>query len=386
LILYAEFQFGDRVPGKSYRERENRERIDNWKVEIDLLLEIYIRLGNIYAHDESLSTTVQDNAMLPYLEKRLQLLMRWSVLIDAEDTSCKWKINTLIYRLSETERCIARVHTHRTDFHLAENHYRKALSYSKRYNGSEDQAPLLSHVYKGLCNLRSMQDNYVDAVNFAEEAYNCVAVAYNPVHSEVQAAAGALIECLIHKGDLYDANRFAQTTLDSLKDPANGFNQNSEEVAGGYHNLGRVINLEHGDQAKAEALAREGYRIRLQIYDIDHTCVGLSACLLANILRSQGKLEEETKTLYECFLNTSTRNEGPDGVNTAIANDILGGLHSELADRQLDGDTRKEQLLRAKVYSKEAVRISTKIYGSFHPQTIKFASRLSVTEHVLSEA
>jgi hypothetical protein len=49
------------------------------------------------------------------------------------------------------------------------------------------------------------QDDYTDASTFAEEAYNCVAIAYNPVHQEVQAAAGNLIDCLIHLGNFYDA-------------------------------------------------------------------------------------------------------------------------------------------------------------------------------------
>jgi hypothetical protein len=38
LISYAEYQFGSRVPGKDYRERENGERIDNWTVEIQILM------------------------------------------------------------------------------------------------------------------------------------------------------------------------------------------------------------------------------------------------------------------------------------------------------------------------------------------------------------
>jgi hypothetical protein len=46
----------------------------------------------------------------------------------------------------------------------------------------------------------------------------------------VQKAAGLLIECLLLKDDLYDADaqRFADATLDSLKDLANGFDQESE--------------------------------------------------------------------------------------------------------------------------------------------------------------
>jgi hypothetical protein len=40
---------------------------------------------------------------------------------------------------------------------------------------------------------------------FVEEAYDIVAIAYDPKHSKVQEAATTLIECLIHKGDLFDA-------------------------------------------------------------------------------------------------------------------------------------------------------------------------------------
>jgi hypothetical protein len=42
-----------------------------------------------------------------------------------------------------------------------------------------------------------MQGDYTNAVLFAEEAYNVVAMAYNPVQPEVQTAAGELIECLL---------------------------------------------------------------------------------------------------------------------------------------------------------------------------------------------
>jgi hypothetical protein len=50
-----------------------------------------------------------------------------------------------------------------------------------------------------------------------------------------------LIECLIFKDDFYDAERIAQATLDSLKDSANGLDQQSKAVARGYYDLGNVI-------------------------------------------------------------------------------------------------------------------------------------------------
>lgn len=42
MLLYAEKQFGDRVPEKWYRER-NGERITNWDVEIETFVPIYNR-------------------------------------------------------------------------------------------------------------------------------------------------------------------------------------------------------------------------------------------------------------------------------------------------------------------------------------------------------
>jgi hypothetical protein len=46
VISYA-FQFGDRVPGKSYRERGNSNRIDNWALDMNIIYQIYLRLYNI---------------------------------------------------------------------------------------------------------------------------------------------------------------------------------------------------------------------------------------------------------------------------------------------------------------------------------------------------
>jgi hypothetical protein len=63
-----------------------------------------------------------------------------------------------------------------------------------------------------------MQCNYSDAVIFAEEAYNLVVEAYDPVHPQVQEAAGILITILISKGDLFDAERYAQVTYSNLRE------------------------------------------------------------------------------------------------------------------------------------------------------------------------
>jgi hypothetical protein len=73
---------------------------------------------------------------------------------------------------------------------------------------------------------------FCERVNFAEEAYNLVVEAYDPVHPQVQEAAGELINILIMKGDLYDGD---------------GIDQESELVAEGAFNLANVIDLLDGD-------------------------------------------------------------------------------------------------------------------------------------------
>jgi hypothetical protein len=74
LISYAEHQFGDRVQDKSYRERVNGERFDNWRVEIEILILIYFGLESVYIDDISLSMVAKNNLMFPYYEKMLELL------------------------------------------------------------------------------------------------------------------------------------------------------------------------------------------------------------------------------------------------------------------------------------------------------------------------
>jgi hypothetical protein len=391
ILSYAEFQFGDGVRGKSYRERRNGDRISNWTVEITFLELLYsVLIGNCNI-DESLGTIIQDDMKLPYLEKMRQLLMPWSILIDSDDTNLKDVLNKddtnfILHLLANNECDIACVYMHRYEFGLAELHCQRALHYAKRYDGEEElKTSLLCKTFTAYGSLRSSQGNYGDAVTFFEEAYNCVAMAYNPVHPEVQRTGCNLIECLILKGDLYDAERFSQMTVDSLKDPANGVDQDSDEVAEGCLKLGRVIVMQDGDLVKAERLAREAHRIRIHLYGNNSVRIGPSAGLIADILKSQNKLGDETRELYDCFLAGAIMNEGPDGINTAIGNFNLGLLHLNLADTQTADDKRKEYLCLAKSYLNEAIRISTKIYGPIHQHTIQNTSILSAIESKLLE-
>jgi tetratricopeptide (TPR) repeat protein len=157
-------------------------------------------------------------------------------------------------------------------------------------------------------------------------------------------------------------------------------------VAKGYYNLADVIHQLKGDLVKAEMLARDSLRIRTRIDSNVNINVGLSCSLLARILMSQGNLGDETMELFERALANNTKNDGPDGTNTAISNMNLGAFYHQLADKQQISRRKVEYLHLSKSRFEEAVRVYTKIFGPDNPQTIEASSYLSFISRKLSEA
>jgi tetratricopeptide (TPR) repeat protein len=391
LISYALYQFGDRVQDKAYRERENGERYDNWMVEILILIPMYFDLISVYGNDRSLSVVASDNLIFRYNKAMLALLSPWSTYLDLNCTGQinsldEDQINTTLAYFTQTERNMGEICSRRNEFNLAANHCQRALSYARLYEGEEEvKTDLLCAALIALFEFYRNQGNYDEALTLVEEAYNCVAVAYNPVHPKVQKAASWLIECLICKGDFDHAETFAQLTLESLKDSGNGLDQQSEAVAKGYHGLGRVIYKQKGDLVKAEKLARESLRIWTRLYGGDHAHVGVSSSLLARILQAQSKLGSETKELCERSLAINIKNFGSEGLNTAASNNNLGSFYHLQAEASLSAGIRKEHLALSFSKLNEALRIYTKLFGTDHPDTVQVSSQLSIISYKLSQ-
>lgn len=171
-----------------------------------------------------------DDITLPFYERMLDLLRPWCAHLNLRFTSrmndSYRDINYVLFLLSRTECNIASVHIHRNQHDPAESSCKQALSYARLYEG-EVRTDMICRALKMYCELQINQGKYAEATTFAEESYNIAAVAYNPVHPEVQKAVSTLIDCLIRKRELY-ADRFAQCKLDSLKDPSNGLDQECE--------------------------------------------------------------------------------------------------------------------------------------------------------------
>jgi hypothetical protein len=366
-----------------YNETGDSKSICNWEVEICILHEINRKITDINNENNSLGDIIRDDTTLPYLKRSLNLLNPWLIHLNSDPNSNQ--MCSLLYQLFRTEQNMAVIAVRRNQLDLAEGHCHRCLTYSRGIKGEGEGKTnwmcVALHLYVGL---REHQMDYSGAAIFAEEAYNLLAIFYNPVHPEVQKAAGVLIHILLAKGSLYDASRFAQMTYENLKDRRNGMDQEGEEVGFGTYNLADVIYRQNGDLIKAEELARESLRIRLKLYGSNHPKVGASCLLVAKILESQKNFGEETKELLFRSLAISTKNEGSNGENVAIINSCIGTYYYQLADLASTFDTKQKLLLLAKFHHEEELRIELKLYGPNNPKCVKSSSQLLALSRLLS--
>lgn len=192
LLSYAEFQFGQKIIGSTYRERESGERITNWEVEVESLYYILLAIIITYEKNASLTKVTCNNLQAPYLSRALILLTPWLTSLDLLAISrgssfCENQITELLHKLNYVERMMAYQAMESVKFDAAEGHCQRCLIYSKRYKvEGEEKTTAIYNSLTALCALRRHQCNYSEAATFAEEAYNLVCIAYNPVHLEVQ--------------------------------------------------------------------------------------------------------------------------------------------------------------------------------------------------------
>jgi hypothetical protein len=159
-LSYAAFQFGDRVIGKSYRERENGDRIDNWNVEIDMLCHIHRDIHDIYATDKSLSKVVLSNLIIPTMEKVFELLLPWCAMLKSDDSNRVdslniHQVNEILELMSTTDRTMGDIYARKNAFNRAESHCKRALALARRYKG-EKKTDILSKAFMTYCTLRSL--------------------------------------------------------------------------------------------------------------------------------------------------------------------------------------------------------------------------------------
>jgi tetratricopeptide (TPR) repeat protein len=381
-LLYLDNQFRDVIPGVGDREERAGMVISNWDVDISIKHKLINEIIIIYNSNQSISDIARDALTLPYFERSICLLSSWLVPFDLEssnriDSISINQVDFLLKYLSIAERGLALITMERNQVSLSEGHCQRCLTYSRRMVvETEEKTSSVFLALRTYVNLRSRSGNYSGAVLFAEEGYNHVVEAYDPVHPLVQEAASWLIDCLIKKGDLFNAERYAEQTYNNLRDSKNGMDQNSAVVGRGAYYLADVINRQHGNLIKAEGLARESLRI-CQLINSNDCNTGDSYLLLGKILRQRKKYDDDTKEQFQRALAIFIRHEGSDGVNTSVVNIDIGQYYYELANTQSVVSTKRTQLLLAKSHLEEAIRIERKVNSLSHPNNITATTLLS---------
>jgi hypothetical protein len=191
LLSFAENQFGKKVAGKAYPEREDGDHYSEWPADI-ILHKINARLVDICNENNLISKTTRNEKMFPYLEKSICLLSPWlgkleSDISDGIGSDSVKNMEFLLEELQFSEHAMFSIAVYKNQFDEAEGHCQRCLTYSKRLGASGETKTTC--MFKAICAfswLRRRQGDYSAAVIFAEEAYNLVVEAYDPVHPQVQ--------------------------------------------------------------------------------------------------------------------------------------------------------------------------------------------------------
>jgi hypothetical protein len=139
-LSFAEYQYGDIIPSKTYRERKG-VKVNNWEVDIETLLYVCFLLAVAYEDGElrkegkeKMDFTLKS---IHYFEKSLCILEPWRVQLPLEQSkrTCALsdqRIDRLYVYLSDVEIRLGEIHLFLNHFDKAGDHLDKGISYAKK--------------------------------------------------------------------------------------------------------------------------------------------------------------------------------------------------------------------------------------------------------------
>jgi hypothetical protein len=392
-LSFAERQYGDWIIGKSYRERRDCSKIDNWTCEIDCIEFLCFQIGNAFMMSTNTIDDIdirRDNykQAIKFAEKSLFLLEPWRTQIDLEkrnrtDQLDRGMINNIYYKLSISETVLSDMHDCLNEYDKAEKYHDMAILHGGQVTVKSCRIQILYSAMRTRGQNLRYQATFDDSnvtLNKAkavfEEAYILVSEAYSLDNPMALEAADCLNKCLIELGEFYDAERYSRMSYECLTRP---IDTESLDVANAAESLADVIyqlflckGLEGGDIVEAEMLARKSLRILEATFGSDDICT--IKVLLSNILQIRGDRNNERKALLEQCLAYQLKRYGGDVGNVAKLNEGLANLHRDISYSLPLGEARTEQFRIALAYINEAVRIISKMKGPNHPKTLEYKS------------
>lgn len=394
-LSFTLFQFGDRVEGVAYRERLNGDRIDNWTAECCIFNTCFglAKTLNRHVFNQLKSGEFKDSKILmmtvvPYAEKALTILEPWGIQLDLPKneqtvTFDKYKIEFLVEMLSRTYCQLGDLHTTLDNFDQAAAHLEKAILYARR--AGKDKTEILSVALSRQAARLSAQEKCEDATVYVEEAHEILAVLYSRDDPKFLRSAESLIDNYMDLENFYKCELFARVCYEELTRP---IDTESLDVAEFALALGQALNglfkkgAEGGNIEEAEMLIRKSIRISKKFY-IANGILIINLCALSTTLALKKDLSEERRLLLQQILDIRLgRVEGAE-IYVGYSQNNLGLYHLDVSKSLPTGNARAEHLNLALSYCKEAVRISTKISGPTHIETIRHRTTLSEVSELL---
>jgi hypothetical protein len=384
-LLFAEYQFGDQVPGECFRRREDGATFKN-----DWIL-FFIRSDLIRCYIEQDTVASSQIALDCATENRIQLEMRRSNTEDRE------MFFDNIYRVNNQ---LGKILIHMMRYDEALYHNQEALKAARiGYELNSRNETILFEALKGMAQINRILRNGKTAAEYAEEAYLFMSGQHGPEHSDVQKAGTCLIDSYLETENFADAERFARINYECLIDLKN--NTDRKWVATGKSQLARVWLSTPPDQRiggpeaalEAETLAREACDIyeslpRGEGFDNPFTmCLSLSYANLTKVIIARGKTGSEVertirKTLSfsrDCRVGVVPRLES--SFNRYDFLDFVATYYHNLGYDATTGLCDIGYLERAKGPSEESVIIAKALFDSADARVLDCISRL---KHVLS--
>ena len=395
-LLFAEDQFGVRVSGESHRVRRNGERIDSWRIITMPLCVILMQLTSLCIDQRSQGS--MERALVHALEARALIEPRRGSIECSELDY----VHTLFF---QTESSLAQIHIEMFQLEIAEYHCEQSLAFARLSRGA-DSCSCVFEALKLFGALRRQQSRLSEATALCEEAYIVVSGAHGPVHSLVQEAAAELIECLTLAGEYSQAEAYSRITYESLIDPRNGIDPESEGAARGMQQLANLCvclareghDLSSNLLEEAEGLVRKACGIMENLYGPASSNLAICLETLGQVFIGRGVLEEETRNVFErvlaifiecegggevegegrgelrCGLRSGLAGRGGGGHGTLQALGSLGDFYSALIPSLPLGEQRAVESQRARAVFERAASMSVAIYGS-QDRAVKYEER-----------
>ena len=383
-ILFANNQFGCRIHGETHRIRGNGDRVDDWQVMTMPICLQLVQLTSLYI-DQGASGSL-DRALIHAVEAR-ELVEPYRASIEYGELDY---VSTLFSRI---ESHLADIHMENSNFIDAEHHCMESLAFARKSRSVDRPACMFEGLRKfGI--LRRQQQRLGDALSFCEEAYIVVSRAYGPVHPLVQDASAELIETLILLQEYSQAEAYSRITYESLIDPRNGIDPESESVARGMQQLASLcFNMAHDGHECASDLINEAEELsRKACCIIENLNNGFSSSNLAICLETLGQVlvgkknfTEETKGLFERILNIYSERENGNGPGTLKSLRSLGEFHFKLANTLPIGIDRNKQCETAKLIYDEALNMAISLSGPNATYVLEYTERARQIQKLILE-